>query len=71
MERSRYKEWITVFEWFQQTNVREVVPRENWNGLWELLNSLWQEEREKDATSEELKAHAAAMLKLGYTDRPN
>jgi hypothetical protein len=64
MKRSRYKEWITVFEWFQQTNRNEVVPRENWNSLWELLNGTWQEERKKEATPEELAAHAAATLTL-------
>jgi hypothetical protein len=60
MKRSRYKEWITVFEWFQQTDRKEIVPKENWNALWELLNGMWQKERQKDATSEELAAHAAA-----------
>lgn len=62
MDRSRYKEWITVFEWFQQTNRNEIVSRDNWDSLWELLNSMWQEERRKDATPEELAAHAAAVL---------
>jgi hypothetical protein len=64
MKRSRYKEWITVFEWFQQTNRKEIVPKENWNALWELLNGMWQEERKKDATPEELAAHAAAVFTL-------
>ena len=66
MKRTRYKEWITVFEWFQQTNRNEIVPRENWNALWEPLNGMWQEERKNDATPEELAAHAATILKFKH-----
>jgi hypothetical protein len=59
MKRNRYKEWILVWEWFAFIKIKEVVPRENWNVLYDLLNDLWQEER-KDASPEELAAHSAA-----------
>jgi hypothetical protein len=63
MRKDRYAEWIAVWEWFAATNTKEVVSRENWNSLYELLNGMWQDER-KEATPEELSAHAGAMSKF-------
>lgn len=63
MKEERYAEWIAVWDWFATTNTREIVPRENWNSLYELLNGMWQDERE-DATPEELAAHAGAISKF-------
>ena len=63
MKRDRYTEWIAVWGWFQGINIKEVVSRENWNSLYELLNGMWQDER-KDATPDELAAHAGAMSKF-------
>jgi|GEM_PF-4013356 hypothetical protein len=63
MDRNRYKEWTLVFDWFGTVDTKQVVARENWNQLWELLNALWQEER-KNATPEELAAHSGALQRL-------
>jgi hypothetical protein len=63
MKKDRYAEWIAVWDWFATTNTREIVPRENWNSLYELLSGMWQDER-KDATPEELAAHAGAISKF-------
>ena len=64
MLRSRYAEWIVVWSWFQTTDRMRVVSKADWNEIYELLNSMWHEEREKDATPEELAAHAGAMSKF-------
>jgi hypothetical protein len=61
MKRTRYREWIAVFEWFQKIEMTEVVPKGDWKELYRLLDGMWRDEREKDATPEELAAHAAAM----------
>jgi hypothetical protein len=63
MKSDRYAEWIAVWGWFQGINTKDVVSRENWNSLYELLNGMWQDER-KDATPEELAAHAGAVSKF-------
>ena len=63
MRENRYKEWIWVWEWFGATDRTKVVPKEQWNALYELLNTLWQDAR-KDATQEELAAHARAVRSL-------
>ena len=59
MKPNRYAEWMLVWEWFGATKIKEVVPRNDWNTLYELLNDLWLDER-KDASPEELAAHSAA-----------
>jgi hypothetical protein len=59
MMGNRYVIWTAVWEHFQTMNVREVVPREKWDELYELLDRLWQDER-KGASPEALKAYAAA-----------
>ena len=64
MNRNRYIVWIAVWEWFQAINTNnEVVPRASWDALYKLLNGLWRDER-KDASPEELAAHAGAVSKL-------
>jgi len=63
MLRNRYAEWITVWNWFQTVDTREALPREKWNELYDLLDILWREER-KEATPEELAAHAGALESL-------
>ena len=63
MRLDRYVLWITVWEFFQGVNIREVVPEKQWNDLFGLLDQLWQDER-KDATPEELAAHARALNRL-------
>jgi hypothetical protein len=62
MTRNRYVLWNTVFEWFQNTNRNEVVSKERWNEIYEMLNRLMQEERAA-AKPEELAAHAKATGK--------
>ena len=54
---------MAVWDWFRTTDTTQAVPKENWTGLYELLNSLWQDER-KDATPQELAAHSDAMRKF-------
>jgi hypothetical protein len=40
MDANRYNTWIAVWEWF------ETVPKSvEIEGLWRLLNKLWQEDR--------------------------
>ena len=63
MEENRYVIWMAVWDWLATTDTTQTVPRENWNGLYELLNSLWQDER-KDAKAQELPAHSDAMRKF-------
>ena len=63
MRSDRYVQWTAIWEFFRTVHVREVVPREQWDGLYDLLDLLWQDER-KDATPEELAAHAEAARKL-------
>jgi len=65
MKRDRYAEWIAVWDWFHAVNTKEVVSPENWNSLYELLNGMWQDER-KDATREELAAHAGVVSKFKH-----
>lgn len=62
MTRNRYVLWNTVFEWFQSTDRREVVPIKRWDEIYDLLNRLMQEERAA-AKPEELAAHAGATGK--------
>ncbi len=63
MMANRYLLWIEVWEWFQGIDTRERVPREKWDAFYELLDRLWQDER-RDASPEELAAHAGARSKL-------
>lgn len=63
MMKNRYVLWVAVWEHFQTMNIREVVPREKWDELYELLDRLWRDER-KDAGPEELAAHAGARSTL-------
>jgi hypothetical protein len=63
MMPNRYALWTAVWDHFKVMNVRQVVPEEQWQELYELLGTLWQDER-KDATPEELAAHAGAQSTL-------
>jgi hypothetical protein len=63
MLNRRYAEWTAVWDWFRLTNTKEVVPRADWDALYNLLNDIWQEER-SHASPEELAAHAGAMSKF-------
>jgi hypothetical protein len=63
MKDNRYVIWMAVWDWFGTTDTTQAVPKEVWIGLYELLNSLWLDER-KDATPEELAAHSGAMGKF-------
>jgi hypothetical protein len=65
MLKNRYVLWTTVWEWFAATDTKEPVSRERWEGLHELLNRLWEDERQ-DATPEELAAHAVAISRLKH-----
>jgi len=56
--------WITVWEFFQGIDTKQPVSKEKWNSLYDLLNDLWRDER-KDATPEELAAHAGAIAAIG------
>lgn len=56
-------EWTALWEWFGAIDTKQPVSRENWNGLYQLLNRMWQDER-KDATIGELSAYAAAIARL-------
>jgi hypothetical protein len=63
MEKNRYLIWMAVWDWFRTTDTTQAVPKENWTRPYELLNSLWQDER-KDATPQELAAHSEVMRKF-------
>ena len=63
MKDNRYVIWMAVWDWFGTTDTTQAVPKEVWIGLYELLNSLWLDER-KDAMPEELAAHSGAMSKF-------
>jgi hypothetical protein len=63
MMRNRYIVWIAVWEWYQNIDTGEAVSRAKWDELYKLLNGLWRDER-KDASPEELAAHAGAVSKL-------
>lgn len=54
MTRKRYFQWMRVWKWFATMDRTELLE-----SLHSLLDDFWQEER-KEATPEELAAHAAA-----------
>lgn len=60
MMLDRYALWTAVWEHFHTMNIRQVVPEERWDELYNLLNQLWTDQR-KDAKPDELAAHAAAL----------
>lgn len=65
MLRSRYAEWTTVWAWFGANDpTSKSVEKADLYELYLLLNGMWQDEREKDATPDELAAHAGAMSKF-------
>jgi hypothetical protein len=63
MLNNRYVLWIEVWELFSRMKVKEVIPREEWDAVYNLLDRLWQDERQ-DAKPDELAAHAAALANL-------
>ncbi len=69
MRSDRYALWIAIWNFFQTVHIREVVPEKQWKDLYGLLNLLWQDER-KDATPEELAAHAGALSRLSDQFKP-
>ena len=54
MTRTRYFQWLTVFEWFQTVSRTPKLEM-----LYDLLNEMMQEDR-KGCTEEQLAAYAGA-----------
>jgi hypothetical protein len=70
MNGNKHMEWTALWKWFGAIDTRRPVSRENWKGLYHILNKMWQGER-KDATIEELAAHANAVVGLLQNGRSN
>jgi hypothetical protein len=47
MKMSRCVEWIAVFDWFQKIDMTQIVARKDWEELYRLLDSMWEDERRK------------------------
>jgi hypothetical protein len=48
MRLDRYALWIAIWDFFQGVHIRQVVPEQQWDDRFGLLDQLWQDER-KDA----------------------